>query len=92
MKVINSIRLSIKHYITTWFIISFGFSLLFHLGTIRTEAFAAQPTLERIDLRYNRISSIDGGAFNGLNAPKEIFLAGNRLIQLNSDVFEVCFL
>lgn len=61
------------------------------LATIRTEAFASQPTLERIDLRYNRISSIEGGAFSGLTSPKEIYLAGNRLVQLNSDVFEVNF-
>lgn len=58
-------------------------------ATIRTEAFASQHTLERIDLRYNRISSIEGGAFSGLTSPKEIYLAGNRLVQLNSDVFEV---
>lgn len=58
---------------------------------VRSEAFASQVFLERIDLRYNRISSIGGGAFGGLNEPKEIYLAGNRLIQLNSDVFEVWF-
>lgn len=61
-------------------------------GVIRTEAFASQPTLERIDLRYNRISQIEGGAFRDLSSPKEIYLAGNRLIQLNSDVFEVKFI
>lgn len=58
---------------------------------IRSEAFASQPSLEKIDLRFNRISSIEGGAFGGLTSPKEIFLAGNRLILLNSDVFEVNF-
>lgn len=60
-------------------------------AAIRPEAFAAQPSLERIDLRYNRISGLDGGSFAGLTAPKEIYLTGNRLIQLNSDVFEVLF-
>lgn len=59
------------------------------VAIVRSEAFASQPTLERIDLRYNRISNIDSGAFGGLTAPKEVYLAGNRLIQLNSDVFEV---
>lgn len=61
------------------------------LAIVRSEAFASQPSLERIDLRYNRISTIDGGAFGGLTSPKEIYLAGNRLILLNSDVFEVKF-
>lgn len=61
------------------------------LGFVRSEAFASQPTLERIDLRYNRVSTIDGGSFSGLKAPKEIYLSGNRLVQLNSDVFEVSF-
>lgn len=59
---------------------------------MRPEAFASQSSLERIDLRYNRISTIDGGAFGGLKAPKEIYLSGNRLVQLNSDVFEVNFI
>lgn len=68
---------------------SIEFLGIFFAGFIRTEAFASQPTLERIDLRYNRISQIEGGAFRELSSPKEIYLAGNRLIQLNSDVFEV---
>lgn len=58
-------------------------------AVIRPDAFASQSTLERIDLRSNQISNIEGGAFGGLTTPKEIYLAGNRLIQLNSDVFEV---
>ncbi|XP_055298142.1 transforming growth factor beta activator LRRC32 isoform X2 [Sitodiplosis mosellana] len=58
------------------------------IAVVRSEAFTSQPSLERIDLRYNRISTIDGGAFGGLTSPKEIYLAGNRLILLNSDVFE----
>lgn len=68
----------------------FNNSFLFVIAAVvREEAFASQASLERIDLRYNRISNIEGGAFAGLTAPKEIYLAGNRLIQLNSDVFEV---
>lgn len=58
-------------------------------GIVRSDAFAAQPTLERIDLRHNRISVVESGAFSGILAPKDIYLAGNRLVQLNSDVFEV---
>lgn len=58
-------------------------------GIIRSEAFASQPTLERIDLRHNRISVVESSAFAGISAPKDIYLAGNRLIQLNSDVFQV---
>lgn len=58
-------------------------------GIIRAEAFASQPTLERIDLRHNRISIVESGAFAGISAPKDIYLAGNRINQLNSDVFEV---
>lgn len=58
-------------------------------AAIRAEAFDAQSTLERIDLRHNRINAIDGGAFRGLTKLKDVFLSGNRLVQLNSDVFEV---
>lgn len=83
-------KLNMKSYylMISKYCISFDISCEF-IGIVRTEAFAAQPTLERIDLRNNRISLIDGGAFRGLLTPKDILLAGNRLIQLNSDVFEV---
>jgi Leucine-rich repeat (LRR) protein len=56
---------------------------------VRQDAFAAQPSIERIDLRHNRISTVEGGAFVGLKSPKEIYLSGNHLAHLNSDVFQV---
>lgn len=59
--------------------------------TLKPQAFAAQTSLERLDLRDNRISTIESGAFDGLNQPKEIYLSGNRLSKMNSDVFQVCF-
>lgn len=57
--------------------------------TLKQQAFAAQTSLERLDLRDNRISTIESGAFDGLNQPKEIYLSGNRLSKMNSDVFQV---
>lgn len=62
---------------------------IFDPATVRQEAFAAQPTIERIDLRHNRLSTIEGGAFLGLHNPKEIYLSGNQIAHLNSDVFQV---
>lgn len=58
--------------------------------TLKQQAFAAQTSLERLDLRDNRITTIESGAFDGLNQPKEIYLSGNRLSKMNSDVFQVC--
>lgn len=58
-------------------------------ATIRQEGFAAQPSIERIDLRHNRLSTIEGAAFVGLHNPKEIYLSGNQIAHLNSDVFQV---
>ena len=56
---------------------------------LKANDFASQTTLERIDLRFNRIVTIEGGAFQGLAQPKEIYLSGNRLSRMNSDVFQV---
>lgn len=62
---------------------------LLFTDTLKQQAFAAQTSLERLDLRDNRISTIESGAFDGLNQPKEIYLSGNRLSKMNSDVFQV---
>ena len=59
-----------------------------HIPIVKSEAFAAQIGLEKIDLRNNRISQLEGNSFGQLTKVKEIFLAGNRLSRMNSDVFE----
>lgn len=61
------------------------------LANLKSDQFAAQRSLERIDIRHNLITTIDGGAFQGLVQPKEILLSGNRLTTFNSDVFSVSF-
>lgn len=59
--------------------------------TLKSESFSSQLNIERIDLRHNQISNIEGGTFYGLNKIKEIYLGGNKLNRLNSDVFLVSF-
>lgn len=39
-------------------------------------------------MRYNEIRTLIGGAFYGLQKIREIKLSGNRIVHLNSDVFE----
>lgn len=58
------------------------------LGNIEKEAFSTQPTIERIDLMENLITSIAGRAFYGLSKLQYINLAFNKINHLNSDVFE----
>lgn len=57
-------------------------------GAIKNVAFQSQPTLERIDIRNNLVSSIEAGAFTRLEQLKFLLLSRNRLTRFNSDVFQ----
>uniref|UniRef100_A0A8D8Z9Q1 Insulin-like growth factor-binding protein complex acid labile subunit n=1 Tax=Cacopsylla melanoneura TaxID=428564 RepID=A0A8D8Z9Q1_9HEMI len=58
------------------------------IGVLKADSFLSQRWLERIILRGNRLTTIEGGAFNALAKIHILNLSYNRLNKLNSDTFQ----
>ncbi len=58
-----------------------------HIQMIRQNAFNHLGVCERLQLQYNKIHSIENGAWNGLESLKELRLHENEIEELRGDMF-----